>query len=970
MLPAMSELRVPRVSPDLVGRDEERGALRQLVDGAAAGAGAVLLLSGEAGVGKSRLAGELRATAEQRGLTVLFGHGYPEDQAVPLAALADVAGLSDLDAPEDSARPVRTLALSRALEAAASRRPHCLVLEDAHWSDEASLEVFARLARRAHQLPLLLALTFRPEQTDAALRAFLDALDRDRRAVELRVGPLSPAQTGALVQRLLGMRRLPRREMTEALHGLTEGNPFFIEETLHAVIEAGQLDPASDTWDARVLDQLRPPRAVQHAVQRQLESVDEATRHVLTLAAVMGRRFDLDAVAAVEGRPVADLLPSIRQAVGAQLVVDATDGDLQFRHALTREAIYSDLLARERQEMHLAVARSFEGQGGDDAGASAGTLAHHYYRAREWARALEWSERAAEAAIEMSAPRAATAMLTQAIHAAEQLGRTPSVSMRSRRAAARETVGDFAGSREDYELALSLARSARAPAEEFAALLALGMLWASRDYESAEHYYLEALALARTVADPLLIARALNHVGNWQANAGDPAVACEQHEEALALAEATEDRRAIAETLDLLGMALVMRAQYGGAIGPFARALAAAESLGDERMLASLLATVSGYAGAAEMAATWLPPDVGWGVPEGEQALRIARALEWPAGEAYALTALAAAYQARGEYGRALDLATAALDIAEAVGHQQWTLGCLATLGEIEADLHRWEEAREHVSRALALAESLHSRFWEGVSRAQLARGLIVSGDAVGASALLDAGRAPLLDTQDGRLLMLVRGQAALRLGDTQAAHHAAQRLIETSAGGPDGVMPHVWRLLGETLAARGDIEGAQTHLREGRETARQYGWRAEEWRATCALARLLDTAGDDRATEEWAAAAQRLDLLAASLPEGGAARQQFLERAAAQEGLPRRQRESSRPAGLTAREHEVLTLIASGLSNAEIAARLVIERRTVETHVAHIFRKTDVATRHQAIRWALEHGIGAPESRPPTPTP
>src|SRR5690606_30532301 len=138
--------RVLRVSPDLIGRDDEREVLRTLVEGAATGTGGVLLLSGDAGAGKSRLAAELRATAEQRGLAVMFGHGYPEDQAVPLAALADVAGLSDLDAPEDAGRAARTLALSRAVEAAVSKRPHCLVLEDAHWSDEASLEVFGRLA--------------------------------------------------------------------------------------------------------------------------------------------------------------------------------------------------------------------------------------------------------------------------------------------------------------------------------------------------------------------------------------------------------------------------------------------------------------------------------------------------------------------------------------------------------------------------------------------------------------------------------------------------------------------------------------------------------------------------------------------------------------------------------------------------------------------------------------------------------
>src|SRR5690606_22874954 len=144
---------------------------------------------------------------------------------------------------------------------------------------------------------------------------------------------------------------------------------------------------------------------------------------------------------------------------------------------------------------------------------------------------------------------------------------------------------------------------------------------------------------------------------------------------------------------------------------------------------ASLLATVTVFGGAAERAATWRPPGFDWGVPEGERAVRMMRVLEGPAGEAYALTNLAGRHHARGELGRAPALAAAALAVAGAVGHQHCVVGGVAGLAEVAADLYRLDEARDPLARAHALAQALHSRYWEGMARAAWAGALMRGGD-------------------------------------------------------------------------------------------------------------------------------------------------------------------------------------------------------------------------------------------------
>ena len=229
--------------------------------------------------------------------------------------------------------------------------------------------------------------------------------------------------------------RPPPDDLSETVHALTDGNPFFVEEVVSALAASG---------DVRV------PGSVRDAVRRRTELLSPDARRILELAAVIGRRFDVALLQELADLAAADLLRAIKELVAAQLLVDESAERLFFPHALTREAVSADLLRRERAAMHLAVAEALERR---HAGALDGhlhDLANHFSEAGAWPKALHYTGRAGDRARALHTPRVAIEQYTRALAAAERLGR-PRALLLLARAGAYETVGDFERARRDYE---------------------------------------------------------------------------------------------------------------------------------------------------------------------------------------------------------------------------------------------------------------------------------------------------------------------------------------------------------------------------------------------------------------------------------------------------------------------------------------------------------------------------------------
>ncbi|HEY7093464.1 MAG TPA: AAA family ATPase, partial [Ktedonobacterales bacterium] len=706
----------PFICPVFIGRARELAALNALIEEveSAPESGHVALISGEAGVGKSRLAAEVKRSAREHGFQLIEGQCFEADQSYPYALVLELARvffpcitgsspatdddlreivrlLPDLALqfpdvapippareadPEQERRRLFTL-LTRLFTDRAPQRPLLVVVEDAHWCDESSLEFLLALARRCARQPLFLLVTHRTEDSSPLLMHWLAQLERERLTLDLTLKRLTQAETADMAQAISSASYPLDETLVADLYALTEGNSFFVEETLKSLIAMGdlrQVDGAwtrrSDTRHARGLTVV--PISVQDSVLRRVARLSETARQALTLAAVAGRRFDFALLQEALHLHEDLLIPLMKELIAAQLVVEETPDQFVFRHALTREAIYSQLLARERRSLHRVLAEALEALLPSPSlrEAHLADLARHSYAAGAWAQALEYETRAGEKALALYAPRAAVEHLNRAVDSAYQADITIPGAIYIARGQAYETLGDFERARDDYEFAQDAAQVAHDGALEWQSMMALGFLWSERDYAQASAWFLRARNLAGRLGDQTMQARSLNRIGNWLVNTGRIAEGLQAHQDALGLFEEQHDTQGMAETLDLLGTAHGMRGDRIQAVASLSQAIALFRDLGDTQHLISSLTmrAIQSMPGSSETAfASLRTPDAC--ARDASEALQMARQVESLAGQAFAENALGHAFLAFGEFGSALMHAREAERIATEIEH-------------------------------------------------------------------------------------------------------------------------------------------------------------------------------------------------------------------------------------------------------------------------------------------------------------
>ena len=988
--------------PLLIGRSAHLDALRGLLTAASSGHGQVALISGEAGVGKSRLAAEIAAEAETAGFLVLQGRCFEQDPSNPYAPLVDLlrsqlarhtvatrtAELEPavrelllllpgiLPPPGDlAAEPAMDLearqrrlvaALTHYLSSLADAQPLLLVFEDMQWSDDASLELALHVARFSMARPICVLATYRSEDGGSRLQRWLARLDRERVAQELSVARLTADEVAAMLRAIFALDRPVRPEFVEALYALTDGNPFFIEEVLTALIAEGDIFYGARGWDRKPLGRLRIPRSVQDAVRQRVERLSASAKQTLMLAAVIGRRFDYPLLSALTHLDDQALIPAVKELIGAQLVVEETADQFAFRHTLTRQAVYAELLVRERRALHRSVAELIERQdGGVTPERRAGELAYHYAEAHIWDRALTYAHQAGDQARMLYAPQAAVQQYTRALEVAEHLTLAPRAQLYLARAATHEVLGDLAAADADYAAALQLAQQSKDARTQWEALVALGALHAGLDYSRVGGYVRQALDLARDIGDRLVLTRSLNRVGNWHLNAERPERALVLHTEALATAEAARDARGLADTLDLLGMTCNILGDPRQSSAYYARAITLFRELDDRQGLVNSL-IIQVLQSGSYWHDTLVPAILSVeDATHAEEALRTAREMGWPAGESYVLYESALWHGPRGNYTRALDMAASGLAIAERIDHRQWMLGCHATLAALYLDLLALPRSHQHAELALSLTRELRSPLWAAIVSAVLACACVQRRDYSAAAAALDAAASTnaRMRTLGDRMLWCAHAELRLARGDADEALDIVDRLIASDPNqAPETVVPRLWRLRGEALAALRRRDEAEEAFLAGRDAASQAGFRPVLWRIRLALARLYRA--ERRHTDsirEFTAARRLVEELAGDIADESV-RGSFLTETEKQlpSARPPTQLRAAKQSfgGLTQREREIVQLIAEGRSNAEIAASLVLGKRTVETHISSILGKLGVTSRAQIVTWAVARGL------------
>jgi len=440
----------------VIGRDSEIAKLRQRLNALAGGEGQVISLIGEAGLGKSRLVAEVVVRspepferAEGRCLSFTSSAPYAPvaamlsqlmamdtagsdaekmanvRAAVPAAAAPFIATLLGLPLEGEELNAARFLranepgrlrermiaAICGEFERLAGIKPVALIVEDLHWADPSTLDVLERLLPVTERVPLAIVAAFRPGAHEPSWR-FHEAASRAARYMPLFLEPLSEPEAQALVAHLLHVEGLPEPVRAMIL-AKAEGNPFYLEELIRSLLDAGLVVRQDGRWVAAgEIAQVALPDSLAGVITARLDRLDRASKLVAQTAAVLGRDFSVDLLSRVVDIP--DALPaSLALLAERELIKAKAPGFYHFKHVLSQEAAYNSLLLRERRSLHHRAAEALAAAPGSDS-ARAGTIASHFLSAQEPVRALPYLIAAGESALAAYSTAEALTLFRQA----------------------------------------------------------------------------------------------------------------------------------------------------------------------------------------------------------------------------------------------------------------------------------------------------------------------------------------------------------------------------------------------------------------------------------------------------------------------------------------------------------------------------------------------------------------------------
>jgi DNA-binding CsgD family transcriptional regulator/tetratricopeptide (TPR) repeat protein len=397
-------------SSPIVGRAEEQAALRDDLATALEGRGGLVIIGGEAGIGKTTLVRDLSGAAVSRGAINLTGHCYDLTVTPPYGPWLDIAaayrpgsGMPEL--PET----LRTGRIDQISNQAtffadvwsffadlAAAAPVLLVLEDLHWADPASLELLRFLGPRLRSQRMLVLVTYRRDEVIRGhpLYQQLPALIRESAGRRLDLRPLSVADSRQLIHEQTPLSPAAEKRLAAYLEQHSEGNPFFMTELLRALREEGLLRAAGSGWVLDELDRIVMPSLVRQVIDGRVTRLGNETREALALAAVIGQDVPLDLWSSVLGERAGDLLDIVERATDAHVLEAARDGTrVRFVHALTREALYEGVLPPRRRKWHQLVGDILAEQ----LNVNPDAVAYHFEQAGD-RRASDWYVRAGERA--------------------------------------------------------------------------------------------------------------------------------------------------------------------------------------------------------------------------------------------------------------------------------------------------------------------------------------------------------------------------------------------------------------------------------------------------------------------------------------------------------------------------------------------------------------------------------------------
>lgn len=947
--------------PTLRGRGRELRTLRDAVDRAAAGQPALVTVEGEAGIGKSRLLAETARLAEAGGLQVFSGKAEEIDRDRPFGLIARALGctreaadprrasiaalLAGSDRPatvtvsSDAGLRFRVVdALCDLLEQLATDRPVLLGLDDLHCADSSTMLTLAAMARSSVGLPIALVGCSRPLPRTSPWQTMTAAFEAAG-GRHLRPRLLEGADVRDLVAETVEGEPGPRllAHVADAA-----GNPFFVIELVRALMQEGVVHTAAGEVDVATTSL---PPTLRLTILQRLHPLSESALRALRTGALLGTSFSLTELAAVEGRAAPELVLDLEAAITAGVLIDDSPR-LRFRHDLIRDAVYADIPTALRADLHRDAARRLA-----ESHAAAGIVAEQFSQAAGTTvddEAAEWLARAAHETV-ATAPGTAAGLLARAVGFT-----SPANPERDRLALEQADTLMLAGHVAD---AAGVCRAllagphdgdieTHARARLGAALLVGG--WPE-----------EALQQLNTVLEtPATPERtsALGEAATAMLWVGDFDGAARAAEQAHPAALAAGDHRTATAALATLSVVACMRGQAARAIELSDRAVSLADS--------SPHRAGHGYPVHATR---------GWILTELDQGERARRALNtglrlceelgvhWPMATYQAY--LAVERFGAGEWDDAVTEFEAGIGVAEENGVAYALKPSISAQALIRLHRNDLPGARDAVDRALAFGDR-GSRLFD--YRAAWAQALLLEADGQLDRAFTTlSGRWHLCQDAGMAVDYPVVGPDLVRLarvvGDRDLADKVTDAVEDVAA------RSDVPSVTGAALRCRGLLTDDPAAMRRAVD-AYARGPRRLEWALTCEEAAASALRHGDVASGR-----SLLERAGAGFAMLGAGRGTVrvdaeLRRLGVRRGTRgRRARPRTGWEALTPTERTVAGLVAEGLTNPQIADRLYVSRRTVQTHVSHIFAKLRIASRAQLAVRVARRPVGRGAVPPPT---
>ena len=868
-----------------VGRSNEYGQFLGLIARLTARSGQVVLIEGEAGIGKSRLMREVACYARQRDLPVLVTNCYEIERAITYQPVIDLATQACEAAPEARLRQIAPIllaeiaalvpamaarlvdlpplsadfpearqarlfhALQQLFDALAQDRQLIVMVDDAQWADDASLRFLHFFARQIASRPVLLACAYRDEELENndGLARLLESLRREPQTRHMALARLGAGDTAALLERL-NDPKLNAPDLAAWLHRETDGNPFFLWSIMHALSEDECVVGPIDNVGNRSL-----PDALRDSVRLRLARVPAEDRPLLDVAAVLGRRFDFETLLALTRVPEERFLHTVESLVKRRLLREDPEGGVyDFNHDKVREVVYRDIGLARRVLLHRAVAEMLERQTDSEAHERDARLAEHYERGKVWPKALLYLGLAADHAQKLFAMRESLQWFDRAVALLqahpEAAAQAQQLALYERRGEARAQAGQVEGAVADFRRVIDAARALGQHGQARDGLIQLGMAYRRADaYEQAIACLNEALQASRAMGDERHAADALYHLGTVAWSNGRNDLAISHHQQAVDICErlALTDLVAV-QAFHGRGEAHFANAEPVAAIASFSRSLDLARGIGDKSYESENLMMI-GWACTGAMGLADYPR----ALTHFDAALAIARAadLQWHLGPI--LIGRANVKVALGRFGEAWADLNEALPRLETLALHRYQIMAHDALGCLFLDLNWPGQALQHFQQGLGLAQQAGIQYWLPRLQADLA----IAQRRLGTPCDQAALQAALQYAQDHSEVWLTLrclealAESALANGDADGCiAYADQLLALASRGDLRDIRGQAHRLRGLAHLMLRAYESAREELTLAVTLAEQIGRIRLAWECQRALARLAAALGDEGA--------------------------------------------------------------------------------------------------------------------------